>query len=167
LSLGIEEAGGGRLRLYTSRETVLRDMQRVGARFDRVAELEGIWIVEGHSLHLIVVWRALAERPRVSAKVFVHVVDSSGNLVSQDDSVPVAWTRPVETWRLGERLWDVHTVSLPGDDSLANLSVRIGLYDPDKGERLPAYDAGGARLADDAATAPLPTRTSFNPETTP
>ncbi|HBY95805.1 MAG TPA: hypothetical protein DEP84_17925 [Chloroflexi bacterium] len=155
LSVGEEEIAGQGLRLYTSAGTVQRDQKPVGARFGEVAELQGIWLVRGRALHLVLVWRALADQPALNAKVFVHLVDGSGELVAQSDSVPVEWTRPLESWRLGEQLLDVHPLALPADPPIAGSSLRVGLYNPETGERLRAYDQAGVRLPDDAAAVPL------------
>lgn len=155
LSAGTEEVAESRLRLYTSAKTILRDQQLVGAHIGNVAELEGVWVRRGQNLHMVIVWRALTDRPMISAKVFVHLIDRDGQLVAQDDSIPVGWTRPLDTWRIGERLLDAHTLTLPADARNADLSLRIGLYDPDVMTRLAAYDSTGRRLDGDAVSVPL------------
>ena len=167
LSLGTEEAADRRLRLYASSETVLRHQQAIGARFGEVAELEGVWLMQGSDLHLVLVWRSLADRPQVMAKVFLHLVKETGQLVAQDDSIPVWWTRPLETWHLDEQLLDAHTLSLPADARLAGWSLRIGLYDPDTLVRLPAYDRIGTRLPDDAVSVALAAWISPTSEASP
>lgn len=156
LSLGAEALAARRLRLYARPETILRQQQTVGARFGEAAELEGVWLIRGGEAHVVLVWRALADRPPVSAKVFVHLFDDTGQLLAQDDSIPVGWTRPLDTWQLGEQLLDVHILPLPAENgSVPSGSLRVGLYNPDTLARLPAYDAAGTRLPDDAATMPL------------
>lgn len=155
LSLGTEELAGRTLRLYTSADTVRRHERTVGARFGDVAELEGWWAVRGRGLHLVLVWRALADHPSVNAKVFVHLLDGDGQLIAQDDSVPVAWTRPLGTWRLGEQLLDAHALLPLEDTPAAGWSFRVGLYDPDTLDRLPAYDPAGTRLPGDYVRVPL------------
>lgn len=155
LGLGTEEVVGRRLRLYTSSGTILRNQQTVGAHFGEVAELEGVWLLQGSDLHLVLVWHSLADHPPVTAKVFLHLVDETGQIVDQKDSVPVWWTRPLKTWRLDEQLLDAYTLSMPVDTHLADWSLRIGLYNPDTLARLPAYDQAGTRLPDDAVPVPL------------
>lgn len=155
LSLGTEEVADRRLRLYTSSETILRHQQVIGADLGGVAELEGIWLTQGGDLYPVLVWRSLADHPPVTAKVFVHLVDETGQVIAQDDSIPVGWTRPLETWHLDEQLLDVHALSLPAGAHLVDGSLRIGLYDPDTSVRLPAYDRAGTRLPDDAVVVPL------------
>ena len=155
LGLGEEEIAGRKLRLYASSATVVRQQQTVGARFDDVAELDGIWLVRAHALHTVLVWHSSADRPAVDAKVFVHLVDQNGEMVSQQDGIPVNWSRPFETWRLGEQLLDVYVLPLPPGADINAISFRIGLYALSTSQRLPAYSAEGQRLPDDAASVPL------------
>ena len=38
--------------------------------------------------------------------MFVHLIDSSGRLVAQNDSEPIAWRSPTDGWQPGERYTD-------------------------------------------------------------
>jgi hypothetical protein len=89
----------------------------------------------GQSCSLSLVWRAEAESSG-SYHVFVHLVDGAGNLLAQTDGVPGNWTRPTTGWLPGEYILDDHTIHVP--DSLPDgpLRLRVGLYDPENGERL-------------------------------
>jgi hypothetical protein len=158
LLLGIEEIAGSRVRLYTGRERVWREQKVVAARFgaEPIAELAGIWLVQGQSLYLVLLWRSLAEQPAAAAKVFVHLVDTDGQIVSQSDGVPVEWARPLATWRQDERLLDVHRLPLTDSTVSTTWALRIGLYDADTGTRMPAYDHAGNRLPDNAVPVPNP-----------
>ena len=155
LNLGTDVVGGSKLRLYTSPDTVVRNQQTSAARFGNAAELEGVWIVRGNALHVVLIWRALADHPMVDAKVFIHLLDGSGQIVAQDDGVPVSWTRPLNTWQRNEQLLDVHTLSLPAEAQLNDWSLRVGLYDQATTIRLPAVDSTGNGLPDNAVTLPL------------
>jgi len=155
VSLGEEELAGQKLRLYASSATILHQQQTVAARFGDAVELEGVWLIRAHALHLTLVWRALADHPAVKAKVFVHLVDPSGGMVSQQDGVPVNWSRPFETWQVGEQILDVYVLPLPPGTDLNAVTLRIGLYDPATGQRLPAYNAAGQLLPDDATSLAL------------
>ncbi len=155
LLLGVEEIAGDRVRLYVAPGRVLEEQQVVGARFggDPLAELSGTWKAKGQSLYVVLVWRSLAQTPDVDAKVFVHLVDGGGQPVSQSDGVPVAWTRPLATWRQDELLLDVHALPAPGADA-SGYTLRVGLYDAQTLDRLPAVDAQAERAADDAILIP-------------
>ncbi|WP_374689263.1 hypothetical protein [Promineifilum sp.] len=93
---------------------------------------------------LPLLWRAESETP-VGYHVFVHLVDETGAIVAQSDAVPGEWTRPTTGWLPGEYVLDVHTLALPETLPAGLLTLRIGLYDPDSGERLMA--AGGETFA--------------------
>jgi hypothetical protein len=49
---------------------------------------------------------------------------------------------------------DIRYLSLPEDMEEGQFSVAVGWYDPGTGQRLPAFDADGQRLPQDAL--PLP-----------
>ena len=132
-----------------------RDQHPLRVRFGEVAELDGVLLVRGSQLHVVLVWRALADHPPVAAKVFVHLVDGAGQIVAQADGVPVGWTRPLDTWRFDEQIMDVYTLALPEAVSSGGLTLRAGLYDPDTLKRFLAADRSGARLADDAVSVSL------------
>ncbi len=159
LSLGETEAARRKLRLYISPATVLREEKAIGAQIGGVAELEGAWVMQERRLRLVLVWRSLADRPAVEAKVFTHLVGEGGEVISQDDSIPVNWSRPLPTWQRGEQLLDVHVLPLPLSGGLGPGAVlNIGLYDSNTLDRLPAHDRFGQRLEGDAVRLPLAPR---------
>jgi len=84
---------------------------------------------------LPLVWRADAETP-VDYRVFVHLVDNAGAIIAQSDAAPAGWTRPTTGWLPGEYVLDTHTLTLPDPLPAGPLSLRVGLYDPQSGERL-------------------------------
>jgi hypothetical protein len=84
---------------------------------------------------LSLVWRAETESP-TSYHVFVHVVEVSGNILAQSDAVPANWTRPTTGWLPGEYVIDTHMLTLPAELPADPLYLRVGLYNPDTGERL-------------------------------
>jgi hypothetical protein len=86
-------------------------------------------------LTLTLVWRAEATGT-ASYRVFVHLVDETGQIVSQSDGEPVAWSRPTTGWLPGEIILDEHSLALPVHTNNSHW-LRIGLYDPDSGQRLP------------------------------
>jgi hypothetical protein len=155
VSLGSEQVGGRGARLYTSGLAVQQGQQAVGVRLGQAAELKGVWQARTQGLHVVLAWRSLSERPSLDAKVFVHVVDENGQLVTQFDGVPMAGTRPLSTWTRDENLLDAYTLDLPSGDCASGCALRVGMYSPASGARLPAVDASGARLPDDAAVVPL------------
>ena len=85
-------------------------------------------------LPISLLWRAEAEMP-TSYRVFIHLVDANGQILAQADGEPASWSRPTTGWMPGEYILDHHTLTLP-PDLAANVSLRIGLYDPATGQRL-------------------------------
>jgi hypothetical protein len=83
-------------------------------------------------------WRAEAEMP-TSYRVFIHLVDADGQILAQADGEPASWSRPTTGWVPGEYILDEHTLTLP-PDLPPNASLRLGLYDPATGQRLPTED---------------------------
>lgn len=82
-------------------------------------------------------------------QVFAHLVAADGALLSQFDHTPVGSLQPTSTWRPGELIRDRFGFSLSAD-TRGPLRLRIGLYSLETGARLPAFDAHGNRLPDDA-----------------
>ena len=166
VALGVENVSGLPLALYTGPQTILAQQQPVGVRFGAVAQLEGLWLAQRGDLHVVLIWRSLADHPPLAAKVFVHLMSASGEVLAQMDNVPVSWTRPLATWQSGEQLLDVYALSIPPDASttlasttlsaqLSGATLQIGVYEADTGSRLPAYDRSGAQLAGNLFSMPL------------
>ncbi|MCB8965479.1 MAG: hypothetical protein H6660_01165 [Ardenticatenaceae bacterium] len=115
---------------------------------DQLATLVGYTLSANQStLSITLVWQANAEFP-ANYSVFVHLVDAEGQLLTQSDGQPANWTRPTTGWAAGEYIIDTHQLTLP-DTLPANLSLHIGLYDPDTNLRLQAG-------TNDFVTIPLP-----------
>ena len=72
----------------------------------------------------------------VSYRVFVHLVDESGQIIAQSDGEPANWTRPTTGWAAGEYILDAHTLTLPDGMTNGRLALRVGLYDPQTNQRL-------------------------------
>jgi len=78
--------------------------------------------------------------PRLAA--FVHLLDSDGTLLDDDDGL---WVDPL-TLRPGDRFVQIHRFALPHD--ARSYTVELGLYDPLTGERWAVLDAEGRPVAD-------------------
>jgi hypothetical protein len=77
-----------------------------------------------------------------SYKVFAQVLDSSGRLVAQDDSVPNKGESPTTGWVVGEVIADEHRITLPDSLPDGDYSIITGLYDELSGERLQVAGGG-------------------------
>jgi 4-amino-4-deoxy-L-arabinose transferase-like glycosyltransferase len=69
--------------------------------------------------------------------VFVHLVNDSGEIRGQDDAPPGGGFYPTSFWTPGETVVDRHSLSLPADAPAGTYRLRVGLYRPETGERLP------------------------------
>ena len=105
--------------------------------------------ISAEPLELTLFWQA-EQRMDASYKVFVHLMDlATGTIVAQDDAVPRRWTYPTTWWERDEVVEDSITLSL-AEVSAGQYCLIVGIYDPETGERLPAYSADGERYPGDA-----------------
>jgi hypothetical protein len=81
---------------------------------------------------------------------FIHVVDQEGRLWAQQDTLLLVGGNPTSSWRKGWVLYETHRIQLPSDIPAGDYVIKVGLYYWETGERLPAWDAEGHRLPDDA-----------------
>ncbi|HJO90196.1 MAG TPA: hypothetical protein QF606_00855, partial [Anaerolineales bacterium] len=75
--------------------------------------------------------------------VFVHMIDSSGDIVAQADGPPSHGYWPTSEWELGIVVSDHHNLDHDIDISRETYTIVIGLYDPVSGLRVPAYSSTG------------------------
>ena len=80
-------------------------------------------------------WR-VDERPTRPLQVFVHLMSADGQLVAQHDA-----RLPEPCGASGEPCTDRHGVALPAD-AQGSLTIRVGLYDEETGERMQWRDGG-------------------------
>jgi hypothetical protein len=84
--------------------------------------------VSGQAQRVTLVWQALKDTGH-DYKVFVHLLNSEGQLVAQSDAVPANWTRPTNDWQIGEFVTDTHTLDLGPDLPPGLYRLRAGMYD--------------------------------------
>jgi len=101
----------------------------------------------GDTLTIVLVWRSDGEVKR-NFKVFCHVLSASGELVAQQDGVPLYGVRPTPTWRAGEEIEDSYEIQLGGDLPYGEYELSVGMYDAESMERVTVYDASGSRVPD-------------------
>lgn len=88
-------------------------------------------------LSLTLVWQALTSLSQ-SYKVFVHVLNPAGEIVTQQDQIPQAGQAPTAGWLLGEVVADGYTFTLPpGALPPGEYRLAVGLYNEITGQRLP------------------------------
>ncbi len=88
----------------------------------------------GGPAQLTLYWQAQKE-VETAYKVFVHLLDESGQIVTQVDREPQAGAAPTTGWLPGEVVVD--EIEIPVTDEVVSArTIAIGLYDPRNGQRL-------------------------------
>jgi hypothetical protein len=102
-------------------------------------------VTPGARLNLQLWWRVRIPTD-VDYTVFVHLLDSAGNIVAQVDGAPVDGRYPTSAWEVGETIVDARSLELPADLPAGEYQLILGLYNPVDGSRLPlaASEAQGA-----------------------
>jgi uncharacterized protein (DUF4415 family) len=68
--------------------------------------------------------------------VFVHVLDPEGEQMWNDDHLPPV---PTSTWKPGQSVEYKRTIFVPNYPYIGEAIVRLGLYDPSSGRRVPLH----------------------------
>jgi hypothetical protein len=96
---------------------------------------------QGDALTVVLYWRGL-QPPDTDYAVFLHLLATDGEIVAQHDSQPQDGAYPTSIWDAGELVVDEHTLSLPPGLPADDYRLRVGLYLPESGERLPVNGGG-------------------------
>jgi hypothetical protein len=95
---------------------------------------------EGIGLELALYLEGLASMP-TDYTVFVHLLDAEGIVLDQADAPPLDGAFATPFWRAGDRIRDPYRLVIPAGHAGESLTIRLGLYAPATGERLPVQDA--------------------------
>ena len=126
-------------------------LQPAGERFGEFVELMGYQVEEAEGQMVVTLyWRSAAANDTY-ATIFVHLLDSVGNILAQQDSPPVQGTYPLPVWTPGFIIADEHRLTLPADAPSGPYRLAIGLYDPVTLTRWPVTTANGELLPDGRA----------------
>src|SRR5262249_52266496 len=86
------------------------------------------------TLNVDLTWQTITPLP--DRTVFVHLQNNQTRaVVAQQDYPPRDGTFPLSWWLPGEMVADHYTVTLPTDLPAGKYPLRVGLYDPNSGER--------------------------------
>jgi hypothetical protein len=110
-------------------------------------ELEPSELRPGDSVQLVLYWEAI-HKSAADYTVFVHLIDPSGDLHTQGDSQPQNGMYPTYLWDEGERVKDVHQLSISPDALPGAYQIAIGMYELATLQRLPLSDSLGSPLPD-------------------
>ncbi len=86
-------------------------------------------------LHVNLGWRAL-ERMPTDYTVFIHLLDSAGNILAQADLPPGGQENPTTRWLPDETVLTTAQLTLPPGAREQAQALRIGLYEPVSGRQL-------------------------------
>jgi hypothetical protein len=100
----------------------------------------------GTDMQLTLSWSSVVTVNR-PYKVFIQLMDSSGNLRQQIDREPVNAFRPTNHWAAGEEIQDRYALRL-GALEPGKYRIIAGLYDAETIARLPIRDAQGKLVGD-------------------
>ncbi|MBK8899853.1 MAG: glycosyltransferase family 39 protein [Anaerolineaceae bacterium] len=99
---------------------------------------EGAFTLSGYqvtasdgSLALLGYWEVL-QPPQDDVKIFVHLLDETGQLISQHDGLDVAW----QWLQPGDAFAQLHVIPLPADLAAGAYALQLGLYHTVDGARL-------------------------------
>lgn len=81
----------------------------------------------GANFHLVLYWRADAKMVE-SYTVFTHLLDEGGQLVAQQDNLPVNGLAPTNTWQLGITIRDPYQLTIPASAAPGRYRLLVGLY---------------------------------------
>ena len=101
----------------------------------------------GHQAGIYLYWQSQGNIS-ASYKVSVQVLNSAGQLVAQDDSIPAQWTSPTTTWQPEETLVDLHAIQLGPDLPPGDHTVLAVLYSEADGKRLALVNDSGHQVDD-------------------
>ncbi len=97
--------------------------------------------VSGDSLLLTTQW--YKEAPPEPIKLFLHLTDETGQIVTQWDGFGAPW----EGWREGDYFWQSHTLTIPADTTPGTYQLWLGLYHPGTNTRWLLPDGDRALIA--------------------
>lgn len=126
-------------------------LQPAGERFGVSVELVGYQVAEAEGQMVVTLYWRTAAANDTYATIFVHLLDSAGNILAQQDSPPVQGTYPLPVWTPGFIVADEHRLTLPADAPSGPYHLAIGLYDPVTLARWPVTTATGEPLPDGRA----------------
>jgi hypothetical protein len=101
----------------------------------------------GDNIHLNLFWQCL-EKMQQDYTVFIHLVDEKGSIVAQKDNPPVDGFYPTMKWEPGEIVRDQYDVVIAPNTPRGRYQLRVGMYQPNTGQRLTVLDLEGKELGD-------------------
>jgi hypothetical protein len=112
---------------------------QVSADFGGNIQLIGYYVPDnvkpGQTLGLTLAFRDVQPLDRLY-KFFIHVTGADGSILAQDDRYPCDYTLNQADWRSGNILLQNFEVAIPTDIAAGSYAIKLGVYDPNSGNRL-------------------------------
>ena len=105
--------------------------------------------VPGQQFPVCLCWHP-TKAPQGSFVMFVHLLDRSGKLMAQVDSVPGGGSRPTTGWLPGEFICDRYSIALPKSLPPGIYSLEVGMYDQKFEQRVEIVDSSGKSIGSSA-----------------
>lgn len=119
-----------------------------------LATLVGYRIDMGEMPRVTLYWKVV-NVPADNYTVFVHLLDTSGELWGQGDSPPIQGDYPTLLWEPGELIVDEHMLTVDPQAPAGHYSIAVGLYLLEGNLRLPVWDEAGVPQAQDRVILPF------------
>jgi hypothetical protein len=141
----------GEVKIVPTETVEPSPINSMNANFAGQIELVGYDLQqEPGRIRLTTYWRAL-QSVADDLTIFVHLLNEAGELVAQQDAQPQGGRYPTSIWDVGEVVVDERIIE--SDAAETAVSISVGLYVPENGQRLP-FTADG-QPPDDALRLPL------------
>jgi hypothetical protein len=111
------------------------------------------------SFEAVYYWRCL-KTPPADLRVFVQITDSAGRTVAQQDHWPQGGFFPASKWAAGDIIRERYVLVLPGSLAAGKYQIRVGWFDPSRGQHLPILNPTAPDEADRAKVAEVDVRQS-------
>jgi hypothetical protein len=97
----------------------------------------------GDTLHLILYWQSLKPMTQPYT-AFTHLVGQDGQLIGQQDNMPLRGTAPTTCWIPGQIIADPYDIAIDPGATPGDYVLETGFYRWDTGERLPVTGPAAA-----------------------
>ena len=120
--------------------------------FDKAINLIGYEVVpdENNMFNITLYWKSLAPVDE-NHTTFLHVLNSTGDLVAQSDVAPADGAFPTSAWQPGNVVTSHHQITVPDGSLQDSYTLLAGMYRPADGVRLSVFDANNNSLPNNAA----------------
>ena len=129
--------------------------QTINATFGDGINLLGYDVTAVDPLQIILYWQSETSVTD-SYDIFLHIMDESGEIVTQVDQKPVGGLVATEVWQEGDIIRDPLSIPLPSDLPPGTYELHLGVYLRETGERLPVSGGESANNALHLARLSLP-----------